>query len=89
VSALTLAHRRRRLFRVLERQELHGRVLHGSDFPLPVHAWAFATKLGLREARRIGRIESTFERDVVLKRALGAPETFFTKAASVLRLPGA
>jgi predicted TIM-barrel fold metal-dependent hydrolase len=86
-SALALVHRRRRLFRLLERTQIHGRVLHGSDFPLPVHAWAFATKIGFKESRRIGEIESVFERDVVLKRALGAPETFFTRACRALRVP--
>lgn len=86
-SALALVHRRGRLLRLLERTQVHERVLHGSDFPLPVHSWAFATRLGRDASKRIGSIESTFEKDVVLKRALGAPDSFFTRAARALRLP--
>ncbi|MBI3724040.1 amidohydrolase family protein [bacterium] len=86
-SALALVHRRRRLFRLLARKEIHGRVLHGSDFPLPVHPWAFVPQLGLAATKKIAALESIFEKDVVLKRALGAPEGFFTQASSYLKIP--
>jgi predicted TIM-barrel fold metal-dependent hydrolase len=87
LAALSLVHRRRRLFRILEREQVHGRVLHGSDFPLPVHAWAFAGRIGVRRARELGRIESIFERDFALKKELGVPDAFFTRANGLLRLP--
>jgi predicted TIM-barrel fold metal-dependent hydrolase len=86
-SALTMFHRRRRLFRVVDAPEIHGRVLHGSDFPLPAQPLAFADRIGVREARRIGGIPSAFERDVALKRALGVPDSFLGNGAGVLRLP--
>jgi predicted TIM-barrel fold metal-dependent hydrolase len=84
-SALGMIHRRRRLFRLMEATDLHSRVIHGSDFPLPSQPMAFADRIGLREARRIGRIGSAFEKDVALKRALGVPEAFLFQAAKVLR----
>jgi predicted TIM-barrel fold metal-dependent hydrolase len=86
-SALALVHRGRRLSRVIARPELAPRVLHGSDFPLPSHSWAFAHKLGLGKARAIGRIPSPLEREVVLKRELGVPDQVFTQAVARLRIP--
>jgi len=87
-SALGLIHRRRRLFRVLETPEIHARVIHGSDFPLPPQPLAFADRIGIKEARRIRKIPSFFERDVALKDALGAPRDFLHLANAVLRIPG-
>jgi len=86
-SALALAHRRRRLLRVLETPDLHPRILHGSDYPLPSQVWAFIDRLGWREVRRLRRIESVFERDVELKRALGAPDAFLERASEILPIP--
>jgi predicted TIM-barrel fold metal-dependent hydrolase len=85
-SALCMLHRRRRLFRVAASPEIHARVIHGSDFPLPAQPLAFTDRIGLGEARRIRAIPSAFEKDVALKRALGVPEAFLTRAAEVLRL---
>ena len=86
-SALCLLHRRRRLLRVLDTPEIHGRVLHGSDFPLPPQPLAFADRIGLRRARAIRTIPSSFERDVALKDALGLPGDFLVRANDVLRIP--
>ncbi len=85
-SALCMLHRRRRLFRVLESTDVHGRVLHGSDFPLPAQPMAFVDRVGFRGARRIKAIPSFFERDVALKRALGVPDSFLGRAEGLLRL---
>jgi len=85
-SALTMFHRRRRLMRLIEEEELHDRVLHGSDYPLPVQAWAFVDRVGVRAARSIASLPGCFERDLVLKRALGAPDRFLGNAHRVLRL---
>ena len=85
-SALCMFHRRRRLFRVLESTDVHARVLHGSDFPLPAQPMAFVDRIGFRGARRIRKIPSFFERDVALKRALGVPDAFLGRAEEVLRM---
>jgi predicted TIM-barrel fold metal-dependent hydrolase len=84
-SALCMLHRRRRLFRVLGATDIHHRVIHGSDFPLPAQPMAFVDRIGLGAARRIKAIPSSFERDVALKRALGMPDSFLGRAAEVLR----
>jgi predicted TIM-barrel fold metal-dependent hydrolase len=84
-SALCMIHRRRRLFRVMNAPEIHGRVLHGSDFPLPAQPLAFVDRIGLRAALRIRRIPSAFEQDVALKRALGVPEAILGNGAALLR----
>jgi len=87
-SALLMLHRRRRLRRVVEAEEIHDRVIHGSDFPLPAQPLAFADRIGIRRARAIARVPGAFERDLVLKEALGVPESFLRNAAGVLRAAG-
>jgi predicted TIM-barrel fold metal-dependent hydrolase len=86
-SALLMLHRRRRLRRLLETPEVHGRTVHGSDYPLPAQALAFADRLGLRRARAIASLPGAFERDLVLKRALGLPDAILGNANRVLRPP--
>jgi predicted TIM-barrel fold metal-dependent hydrolase len=85
-SALLMLHRRPRLHRLLETPEVHARVLHGSDFPLPAQPLAFADRIGLRKARAIRSIPGAFDRDIALKDALGVPREFLTRAAKVLRI---
>ncbi len=68
---------------------LAGRILHGSDLPVPISgllAWA-GGMLPWREFRNAARIENPLERDAQLKRALGFGEETFTRANKVLR-PG-
>ena len=84
-SALLMVHRRRRLFRLLETPEVHARTIHGSDFPLPAQPLAFADRLGLRRARALRRVRGAFERDLVLKRELGLPDSILSNATRVLR----
>ena len=67
---------------------LAGRILHGSDLPVPISgllAWA-GGMLPWREFRNAARIENPLERDAQLKRALGFGEETFTRANEVLRL---
>jgi uncharacterized protein len=59
---------------------LRGRVLHGSDFPVPVHghfAW-LKGYVDWNTFRRWERHENILERDYQLKRAMGFPEESFT-----------
>jgi predicted TIM-barrel fold metal-dependent hydrolase len=87
-SALCMFHRRRRMFRVMESADIHHRVLHGSDFPLPAQPLAFVDRIGFRAVSRIRKIPSSFERDVALKRALGVPDSILGRAEAVIRMPG-
>lgn len=85
-SALTLPPRSRYLLTFLDRPELHAKLVHGSDYPLPVSPWPFVRRLGLKEARRIAAIPSPFDRDLLIKRALGFPASLFERAAGLIRV---
>ncbi|MCK6480355.1 MAG: amidohydrolase family protein [Planctomycetaceae bacterium] len=85
-SALLMAHRRRRLRRLLAAEGIHDRVIHGSDFPLPAQPLAFVDLVGFRRARAISRIPGAFEKDVALKEALGVPSSFLRNGDRILRL---
>ena len=64
------------------------RILHGSDFPVPVLGhWAWMKRfISWSEFRRCACIENVLERDYQLKRAMGfGPETF-TRIHQLLRL---
>ena len=86
-SVLTRGVKRRHIKRCLE-PDLVGRILHGSDVPVPVLAHSmFFRGLISRRAFSASRAESNpIERDYQLKRALGFPEESFTQAARLLRL---
>jgi hypothetical protein len=64
------------------------RIVHGSDSPVPVHGiLAVATGMISRAAFRRSLAEANpLERDVLLKRAMGFPETSFTTLSELLRL---
>ncbi|HYW09979.1 MAG TPA: amidohydrolase family protein [Longimicrobium sp.] len=70
--------------------QLAERTLHGSDFPAPCGAVWHAGRLGLARVAALTRIRNPLQREIEIKRALGAPEATLTRAASVLpNLPGA
>ena len=66
-----------------------GRLVHGSDAPVPVSGLTLrlAGLIGGEDFRASRRLENPLERDFFLKRALGFPEEVFTRAAGLLRLP--
>jgi predicted TIM-barrel fold metal-dependent hydrolase len=68
------------------REPLAPRLVHGSDFPVPVHGhWAWLRGfLHWREFRRCERL-GVLERDYQLKRAMGFPPEHFTRVRSLLR----
>lgn len=91
ISSLTQANRIGHLKRLLRHPELHDRLLYGSDMPLPntgitspwFHAHCLAPRLLLRALTE----RNPWDRDVELKRALGAADVIFSRAAGLLRLP--
>ncbi len=70
-------------------EPLFGRILHGSDTPVPVlgHEALFRGQVSRRAFRSSLREGNPIERDCQLKRAMGFPEESFTRAAGLLRLP--
>ncbi|MET0261286.1 MAG: amidohydrolase family protein [Rariglobus sp.] len=68
---------------------LAGRILHGSDLPVPVSgllAWA-GGMMSWRDHRAAARIQNPLQRDAELKRLMGFGEGTFTLAEKVLRIP--
>lgn len=69
------------------REPLVSRMVHGSDFPVPVHGH-FAWLRGLlswNDFRRCEGNPNILERDYQLKRAMGFPPACFTRAWDLLR----
>ena len=87
ISAMVSLNRCRHLSDCL-RPEIEPRILHGSDFPVPVlgHRLWMQTSLSWREFRQLQKIKNPLERDWQFKQALGFPEEVRTRAASLLRV---
>ncbi|MFU8893926.1 MAG: amidohydrolase family protein [Luteolibacter sp.] len=85
-SALNTPFRSKALGRVLE-SNIADRVMHGSDYPVPVGAW-YAWLRGRidQTARREASAEANpIQRDYLLKRAAGFDDGHFTRLGVVLR----
>jgi hypothetical protein len=67
---------------------LAGRILHGSDFPVPVlgHRMWLQGWIDRETFRRCQRIPNSLERDWQFKRALGFSDDIATRPAKLLRL---
>jgi uncharacterized protein len=69
------------------KQEIGSRLVHGSDFPVPVFGhWAWAQRfVDWKSFRRCERIGNVLERDYQLKRAMGFLPDHFTGIYALLR----
>ena len=88
LSALNIPIRSKS-FRACLQEPLVHRLLHGSDFPVPVMGhWAWMRGLVDWETfRRLEREPNPLERDYQLKRAMGFPMETFTRIWQLLRQP--
>ena len=90
ISALTQANRLGHLERLLGHRELHGRLLYGTDMPLINTAitspWFHAYRLSPGRLLKILAEKNPWDRDVLLKEALGVPEEIFANSAKLLKL---
>jgi predicted TIM-barrel fold metal-dependent hydrolase len=68
-------------------EPLASRILHGSDYPVPVLPhWALLQRLiGWRDFMRCNRIKNPLERDYQLKKAIGFAPDSFTRIRQLLR----
>jgi uncharacterized protein len=87
-SAFNVPIRGRQIARCL-REPLASRLVHGSDYPVPVHGhWSwlrgFLDWTALRRAQQTANI---LERDYQLKLAMGFPTEHFTRIRQLLRQP--
>jgi uncharacterized protein len=86
ISAFNVPMRGRRIRECL-REPLLSRMVHGSDFPVPVHGhWAWLRGfLGWRALREGQRNPNVLERDYQFKVAMGFPPECFTRVRQLLR----
>lgn len=83
-SAMTLLTRWRTLLRVAERTDLHARLVHGSDFPLPPASTLFFGRMPLGRWWNAWKRENIFRRDFEIKQGLGLPPEIYTRGYDVL-----
>jgi len=71
------------------REPLLSRIVHGSDYPVPVHGhWAWLRgQLSWKAFRQWERQSNVLERDYQLKLAMGFPPDSFTRIWKLLRIP--
>lgn len=79
-SSLVRSHQVRRF----SEDRYRGRLLHGSDFPIPVGAWYFWRELGWKQVLELQGVKNPLDRDVQIKRAVGMPPETFTAAGKLL-----
>jgi predicted TIM-barrel fold metal-dependent hydrolase len=89
-SAFNVPFRGRHIRKCLQ-APLSDRLLHGSDFPVPVYGhWAWMRRvISWKDLRRCQQQRNVLERDYQLKRAMGFAKEHFTRVSSLLRLPRA
>jgi hypothetical protein len=61
-----------------------GRIVHGSDFPVPTNAYPFLRELGFAGTLALDTIRHPFDRDVRVKRRMGMPDACFDMAYTIL-----
>jgi hypothetical protein len=83
LAGLGLPNKAHWLKRLVRTPELHGKLVYGSDFPLPPIPLAFAWQLG-RRCREIQALPSWLDRDIALKSALGLEEDVFRRGSVLL-----
>jgi hypothetical protein len=88
ISSLTQINKIPYLRKVLSEPRFEGRLLYGTDFPLTdtllVSPWYFVLRLPLRTIREIAACENAWDRDVLLKQALGFPSDVFVRSRRIL-----
>jgi predicted TIM-barrel fold metal-dependent hydrolase len=85
-SAFTQPNRSWFVRRFLRRSELHGKLVHGSDVPLPIVPWLFLGRLPFRQILRLSRVANPIDRDCLIKQALGFPASIFRRGGELLRM---
>jgi len=86
-SALCSLNRARTLPKILK-EALMPRIIHGSDYPIPITGFGpwMSRVLSWKNYRNCQKIGNVIERDYQLKRAIGFPEETYTRMGELLRL---
>ena len=85
ISGFTSPSKLHWLKSLLRRPEIWPKLVNGSDFPIP--AASFLLRRRLRNGyKEIMAAQSWIDRDYLIKRTLGLPDSVFARAATLLRL---
>ena len=83
ISSLTQINKLGYLDEALQRPEFRGRLLYGTDFPLIntmlVSPYYSTGRLSWRQMHDIAALRNPWDRDVLLKQALGVPRNVFER----------
>lgn len=89
ISSLTQINKHSALRKVLG-AGVNDRLLYGSDAPLIntslVTPWSYLAQLNWNTVRQVLKQENPWDRDVMLKQALGVPAEVFARSAQFLRI---
>ena len=89
ISSLTQINKLGYLNKALQRKNLIPHLIYGTDWPLqffPITTpWYFPMNLRLSEMWRISHVDNTWDRDILLKQALGAPSSIFDGGRQLLK----
>ncbi|MEK7628203.1 MAG: amidohydrolase family protein [Patescibacteria group bacterium] len=84
VSGMAAAHRKPRLLTSIGDAVVQKRLVYGSDYPVPLHPWAFGRELRRAGVKRKDLSRNYFDRDIAIKRACGLPEEAFGRGYTPL-----
>jgi len=84
-AALSLPNRWSSYEPLLADPLVRGRLVHGSDWPVP--AWPRPWQHGLSRSLDLVRVRNGLDRDVLIKRDLGFDDDYWQSAAQILRVP--
>ena len=88
ISSLTQINKLGYLEKALQKPELKGRMIYGSDWPLQffplTSPWYHYPTIKPAAMRFLFNLKNEFERDVLLKKAMGVPEDVFTRTEELL-----
>ena len=81
ISSLTQINKLGYLVTALQRPRVVDRMVYGSDWPLQffpiVSPWYHVRHIGFRRAWRLTRVNNQWDRDILLKEAMGVPHNVF------------
>ncbi|MCB0324833.1 MAG: amidohydrolase family protein [Bdellovibrionales bacterium] len=88
ISSLTQINKMGYLSAALKLDYLSGRLIYGSDWPLQffplVSPWYQLKDISPATARYIFKLDNAWDRDVLLKKAMGVPEDVFLRSEQLL-----
>lgn len=86
ISALTSVGRSRYFAKMLKYPEWSGRLIYGSDYPIPSSPMVMVGDLGWAQARMLSKGGNHLTRSLMVAKAMGVKDDVFGRAGEVLRL---